>query len=214
MQILPRIAAVAALLVLTGCSVVNGSGQLESETRPVSGFTGIELSGNGEVTVEQGETESLIIEADDNVLPALTSEVEDSVLRLGTKPRTRVQTRNPIRYRVTVTDLTSLDLSGSGSISGANLKVNSLRVTISGSGTMNLAGSADQQELKVSGSGEYEAARLSSRSVSIDISGSGKAEVAAAEQLRVDISGSGTVTYSGDPEIDQSISGSGRLVKQ
>src|SRR5215207_9829241 len=202
MQNLTRIAAVAALLVLTGCSVVNGSGQVESETRPVSGFTGIELSGNGEVTVEQGETESLIIEADDNVLPALTSEVEDSVLRLGTKPRTRVQTRNPIRYRVTVTDLTSLDLSGSGSISGANLKVNSLRVTISGSGTMNLAGSADQQELKVSGSGEYEAARLSSRSVSIDISGSGKAEVAAAEQLRVDISGSGTVTYSGDPEID------------
>src|SRR5918993_4416238 len=101
------IAAVAALLVLTGCSVVNGSGQTKSETRPVSGFTGIELSGSGEVTIEQGEAESLTIEADDNVLPVLTSEVEDSVLRLGTKPRTRVQTDNPIRYRVTVDDLTT-----------------------------------------------------------------------------------------------------------
>ena len=101
------LAMVAVLLVLGGCSVVSGSGQVKSETRQVSGFTGIELSGNGEVTIEQGDTESLTIEADDNVLPVLTSEVEDSVLRLGTKPRTTVQTRSPIRYRVTLKDLTA-----------------------------------------------------------------------------------------------------------
>lgn len=209
-----RAAVVAALLVLTGCSVVNGSGQTKSETRPVSGFTGIELSGIGEVTIEQGDAEALTIEADDNVLPALTSEVDGSVLRLGTKPRTRVQTRNPIRYRVTVEELDRIDLSGSGTVTAVDLKLTTLDINISGSGTMDLAGSADQQEVEVSGSGRYEAARLPSRSVSIDISGSGKATVAASEQLRVDISGSGTVTYSGDPTVDQSISGSGRLVKQ
>jgi hypothetical protein len=208
------VAVLAALLVLTGCSIVNGSGQLKSETRTVSGFTGIELSGTGEVTITQGDAESLTIEADDNVLPALTSEVRDSMLRLDTKPRTRVQTRNPIRYRVTVADLNRIELSGSGSVAGVDLELTNLEVEISGSGTMNLAGSADQQEVEVSGSGQYDAAQLPSRSVSIEISGSGKATVAAAEQLRVDISGSGTVTYSGEPTIDQSISGSGRLIKQ
>lgn len=208
------VAMVAVLLVLGGCSVVSGSGQVKSETRQVSGFTGIELSGNGEVTIEQGETESLTIEADDNVLPVLTSEVNDSVLELGTKPRTTVRTRNPIRYRVTLKDLTSIELSGSGSVSGADLQVNALRVDISGSGTMNLAGVADQQEVEMSGSGQYGAAELLSRSVTIEISGSGNATVAASDQLRVEISGSGTVAYSGEPTIDQSISGSGRLVKQ
>ena len=151
------------------------------------------------MTIEQGETESLTIEADDNVLPVLTSEVNDSVLELGTKPRTTVRTRNPIRYRVTLKDLTSIELSGSGSVSGADLQVNALRVDISGSGTMNLAGAADQQEVEVSGSGRYGAAELLSRSVTIEISGSGNATVAASDQLRVEISGSGTVTYSGDP---------------
>ena len=208
------VAVMAGLLVLTGCSVVSGSGQVESETRQVSGFTGVELSGTGEVTIEQGDTESLTIEADDNVLPVLTSDVQDSVLQLGTKPRTTVQTGNPIRYRVTLKDLTSIELSGSGSVSAADLRVNALRVDISGSGTTNLAGSADQQELEVSGSGRYGAAELSSKSATIAISGSGKATMAVSDQLRVDISGSGTVTYSGDPQIDQSISGSGRLVKQ
>jgi hypothetical protein len=208
------LALVAVLLVLTGCSVVSGSGQVASETRQVSGFTGIDLSGVGEVIIEQGESESLTIEADDNVLPVLTSEVEDSVLQLGRKPRTTVTTRNPIRYRVTLKDLTRVQLSGSGSVSAESLRVNALRVDISGSGTMNLAGSADEQRIAMSGSGQYDAAGLSSRSVEVDISGSGKATVAVTEQLRVDISGSGTVTYSGDPRVDQSVSGSGRLVKQ
>ena len=81
--------------------MVNGSGHVETETRQVSGFTGIDLAGSGEVTIEQGDAESLTIEADDNVLPELTSEVSDSVLTLGTKPGTTVRTLNPIRYRVT-----------------------------------------------------------------------------------------------------------------
>jgi hypothetical protein len=208
------LAMVAVLLLVSGCSVVGGSGQVASETRQVSGFTGIDLSGVGEVFIEQGQSESLTIEADDNVLPVLTSEVEDSVLRLDQKPRTTVRTRNPIRYRVTLKDLTSLELSGSGSVSAENLRINALRVDIDGSGTIDLAGSADEQRIEVSGSGQYDAAELSSRSVEVDISGSGKATVAVTEQLRVDISGSGTVTYSGDPQIDQSVSGSGRLVKQ
>ena len=208
------VAVVAVLLVLTGCSVVSGSGQVKSETRQVSGFTGIELSGVGEVTIEQGGSESLTVEADDNVLPVLTSEVTDSVLRLGTKPRTTVRTRNPIRYRVTLPNLTSISLSGSGSVSAENLQVNALQVDLSGSGTMDIAGSADQQTVDMSGSGRYAAAGLRSRSVTLEISGSGEATVAASERLRVDISGSGTVTYSGDPTIDQSISGSGRLIKQ
>ena len=148
------------------------------------------------------------------MLPVLTSEVEDSVLRLGRKPRTTVTTRYLIRYRVTLKDLTSLQLSGSGGVSAEGLQVNALRVEISGSGTMNLAGSADEERIAMSGSGRYDAAGLSSRSVEVDISGSGTAAVAVSEQLRVDISGSGTVTYSGDPRIDQSVSGSGRLIKQ
>ena len=68
-------ASLAVLLVVSACGVVGGSGKVETETRQVSGFTAIDLTGTGEVTIEQGETESLTIEADDNVLPALTSKV-------------------------------------------------------------------------------------------------------------------------------------------
>jgi Putative auto-transporter adhesin, head GIN domain len=207
-------AIVAILLALAGCSVVNGSGHVKTESRQVSGFTKIDLAGSGEVTIDQGPAELLTIEADDNVLSALTSDVSGSTLKLGTKPRTTVRTRTPIRYRVTVKDLTGVSLSGSGSVTAKGLQLRAFRADISGSGTVNISGSADTQNIQLSGSGRYGAGELTSQEVTAEISGSGEVTVAVSRRLKVDISGSGTVTYSGDPTIEQDISGSGKLIKK
>jgi hypothetical protein len=207
-------AILTVLLAVAGCSVVNGSGQVKTESRQVSGFTKIDLAGTGEVTIEQGQAESLTTEADNNVLPVLTSEVADSTLRLGTKPRTDVRTRTPIRYRVTLKDLTGVSLSGSGSVIAHGMELRTLRADISGSGTVDVSGSALKQDIHLSGSGRYEAAELSSQEVTAEISGSGEVAVAVSRVLKVDISGSGTVTCSGDPSVEQDISGSGKLIKK
>jgi hypothetical protein len=206
--------SLAVLLLLSACSVVNGSGHVATETRQVSGFTKIELSGTGEVTIEQGGAESLTIEADDNVLPALTSKVSGSTLKLGTKTGTTLRTKNPIRYRVTVKELTGLEVSGSGSVQAHGMTLQALRVDISGSGAVNLSGSAVEQDIELSGSGRYDAAELPSQKVTADISGSGQVTVAVSRELKIDISGSGTVTYTGDPSVQQDVSGSGRVVKK
>ena len=207
-------ASLAVLLVVSACGVVGGSGKVETETRQVSGFTAIDLAGSGEVSVEQGGSESLTIEADDNVLPRLTSEVSDSTLKLGKKRGITLGPENPIRYRVTVKDLTGVGVSGSGSVKGQGMTLQTLRLDISGSGTVNLSGSAVEQDIQVSGSGRYEAAELLSEKASVEISGSGEVAVAVSRELRIDISGSGTVTYSGDPSVQQSVSGSGKVVKK
>jgi putative autotransporter adhesin-like protein len=207
-------AILAILLAVAGCSVVNGSGQVKTESRQVSGFTKIDLAGSGEVTIDQGPAESLTIEADNNVLPALTSEVSDSTLKLGTKPRTTVRTRSPIRYRVTVKDLTGVSISGSGSVTAKGMQLGALRADISGSGTVNISGSAQKQDIQLSGSGRYEAGELTSQEVTAEISGSGEVVVSVSRALKVDISGSGRVTYSGDPSVEQDISGSGKLIKK
>lgn len=205
---------VACCVLAAGCAVITGSGRVATEMREVSGFTQINLDGNGEVTIEEGDEETLTIEADDNVLSALTSEVSDGTLKLGTKQGTTIRTSNPIRYRVTMTELTGISLSGSGAVNGNDLTIRTVRIDISGSGTVNLSGSGEEQDIRLSGSGRYDGAQLSSAKVNAEISGSGEILVAVSAELRVDISGSGSVTYSGDPRIEQSISGSGRLIKK
>ncbi len=202
-----------ALLLLAACSTTRGSGQLATAQREVSGFTKVELAGQGELTIEQTGTESLTISAEDNLLPLLTSDVSGDTLVLGTKPNTSIVTTKPITYAVTVKNLDGLAVSGSGTMSAPKLATTELSSKISGSGTITVSGAATDQDLEISGSGQYQADGLTSKTVNARISGSGNASVMATDVLDVQISGSGSVTYSGDPRVMQEISGSGQLIK-
>lgn len=215
MRLRVAVALLTVALVLAACSVTRGSGQLASESRPVTGFTKVELSGTGELTIEKTGTESLAISAEDNLLPLLTSEVSGDTLVLGTKRNTEIVTTKPINYALTVKDLTGLTLSGSGNIRVSNLSTPKLTTKISGSGTITASGTADDQDLDISGSGRYQADQLASKTLNAGISGSGTASVLVSDALDVRISGSGTLTYTGDPtRVTQDVSGSGKLIKQ
>ena len=111
----------AMLLVATACSATEGSGQLATQARQVSGFTKVELTGVGELTIEQTGAESLTVSAEDNLLPQLTSEVEGDTLILGKKPNTEIVTTKPITYTLTMKDISGLAVSGSGTINAPKL---------------------------------------------------------------------------------------------
>jgi hypothetical protein len=208
--------AVGIVTVVSACSgvtgsEVTGSGALRTEPRDVRGFSAIELTGSGNVIIEQDGTESLSIEAEDNLLPDLISDVSNGTLRLGTRDGVDVRPTLPITYRVTVDDLAGLRLSGSGSVTAAGITTPAISVDISGSGDVTVAGTADRQAVTVSGSGSYRAADLVSWSSSAEVSGSGDVTVDVRDVLDAEISGSGNATYTGNPQVTQDISGSGEL---
>jgi hypothetical protein len=207
--------ALLAVLLLAGCTIIRGSGQLSSESRQVSGFTKVELSGSGELKIEQTGTESLTISAEDNVLPKISSEVSGRTLILGSKSNAKIIPTKPISYSLTVKDLTGLAVSGSGSVTMSKLATPGLSTDISGSAAITASGTADDQDLKISGSGRFEAEQLRSKTVKVDMSGSGIVSVYASDVLDIHMSGSGTLTYTGDPkQVTQQISGSGKLIKK
>ena len=208
------LALLAVGSVVTACSATAGSGQLATQSRQVSGFTSVELTGVGELSIDQTGTESLTVSAVDNLLPLLTSRVEADTLILGKKPNTRIVTSKPITYTLTMKDITGLAVSGSGTINAPKLTTAALRIEISGSGVITTAGNADDQSLEISGSGRYLADGLTSKTTTAEISGSGTANVVASNALDVKISGSGTLTYSGNPQVSQTVSGSGKLIKK
>jgi hypothetical protein len=214
------IALLVAALLLAACTTTTGSGVLKTESRPVSGFSAIELSGVGNLAVEQAGTasvsiEALTIEAEDNILPLLTSDVSDGTLRLGVKSNTSLNPTKPINYRVTVKDLTGLTVSGAGTVTASKIATTRLHATISGSGMATVSGRADSQDVTISGSGNWQAGDLSSKVVNAQITGSGNAEVMVSEALNAQISGSGTVRYSGNPStIAKQITGAGQLVRK
>ena len=193
--------------------VTNDSSNLMSESRNVSGFDEVELKGVGNLSIQQADNESLTVEAEEDILPKLRAEVENSRLIIGAEPNTSINTTQPINYKLTVKDLQALKVSGSGHIDADSISTDELSVTISGAGDIKISGKADSQEIDISGAGDYQAQDLESKEVNIDVRGSGSAIVNASEELDVEASGSGSVEYVGDPTIKQDVSGAGRVSK-
>lgn len=210
--------------------LVRGSGDIETEERDVSDFHKVHLSGVGNLIITQGDEESLIIEADDNIIPLIKTDVFRHRLTIGFKRGYNFIPIAKIKYHLTVIDLDEISLSGAGDIdcddfntdrlefdiSGVgdiDFNINAERVesTSSGAGDITLSGKVDSQEIDISGVGKYDAEELESRECSISLSGAGSATVNVSEELDVSISGVGNVNYTGSPHVEQDISGLGRV---
>lgn len=190
-----------------------GSGNIVSESRDVSLFTGIALETAGDITLSQGDSEPLTIEADDNLLPLLTSRVENGVLVLGTKDEVNLRPSRDIHYTITVKSLDRLEISGAGDISGRDLTLDALSIDISGAGDVDLSGTTNSLSITVSGQGDYRGCNLQSSTASLEISGQGDAGVNATDTLSVTVSGLGDVSYLGSPQVSQDVSGMGDVAQ-
>jgi hypothetical protein len=213
---------------------VRGSGNVVEETRSVSGFDTVVLKGIGNIYIEQGTTEGLRIEAEDNLIEHMEIDVVGDRLEIDFDNVINLNPTRPINFYVTMIDVESVQLLGSGNINASPLSVEEIRFVLAGSGNItaediqadilradlpgsgniNLSGSATRQEVRLMGSGDYDGQNLESEEADISIAGSGNVTVNASEQLDITIAGSGTVRYIGDPLINQNILGSGRIVKQ
>jgi hypothetical protein len=226
--------------VFSGCDIIDanlnaerihGSGRVIQEKRDVSGFNEVRLACVGELSVRQTDKESLSIEAEDNILPKIITEVQGGRLVIRTERGISLSPTVTIRYALTVRDLTALELSGSGKIHAAEIRSNdfslrlpgsgeirldgltadTLAAEISGSGKIEVPGKVASQRVRISGSGDYDGRNLQSRSADVSVSGSGDSTVWVQEDLTASISGSGKVDYYGNPRVSKHVSGSGGI---
>ena len=228
------ISTILAANVSCNISLVRGSGNVISEDRAVSGFSKVSVSGSGNLFLEQGDErseESLTIEAEDNILPLIITEVSGNTLKIVFKTGTSISTIKSIEFHLKVKELDSISASGSGTIncsglstenlsiktSGSrmvdisNLKATSIDINSSGSGNITLAGTTDSQNIESSGSFKYFAEDLKSSSCVINSSGSCNLLVNVSDDLNIKASGSVKVTYIGTPTITQKTSGSATI---
>jgi hypothetical protein len=71
------------------------SGNVVTEDRQVSGFDGIAFDGIGELIITQGDTESLTVQADENVMPHIVTEVRGSELNIHMTARSTSTCASP-----------------------------------------------------------------------------------------------------------------------
>ena len=204
-----------AVLLLGACDIshnhvtgtVTGPGELVTESRPVEGFTAVSVSGAGHLIIEQTGVESLVITAEENLLPHIRSEVVDDVLRLGFAPGISVSGTREVVYRLTVRDLTGIEASGASRVEAHGLHTTQLASVFSGASSFDASGSADAHVIVLSGASRAEAPDLRSRVVTATVSGASFGVLRVSGSLVATASGGSTLEYYGSPVLVTNVSG-------
>ena len=210
----PLAAVAIALAALAACGdddsdAVRGSGTLVTEQREVAGFSEEDLRGSGEVAITVGTSESLTIEADDNVLPLISTDVRGSTLVI--EHDEPISPSAAIVYRIEAIEFEGVAVAGSADVVAPNIECGTFSVSVAGAGSLDLDGRCDVLDVEIAGSGDLDAEGLGVERAAVSIAGSGDVLVNVREALEVSISGSGDVVYLGDPETDVDIQGSGAV---
>jgi hypothetical protein len=226
----PASSALASPLDWIGGEQVRGSGNIKKQSRELAHFTGVSLSVPATLELRIGNTESISIETDDNLLALIETAIEHGVLKIRpTKRNTNLHART-MKIVVVAKQVERLALGGSGSILSDALRGNKLQFDLGGSGSITLkgmdsesvainlggsgnfqggAGKAGSLSVSIGGSGDVDVGQVKVGDASVSVAGSGTAVVWASGALSVTIAGSGDVNYYGDPKVSRSVVGSG-----
>lgn len=228
---------IGILFVSLGCDrlagqQVEGSGTATTAERTVDPFTAIEMNTTGRLILEQGD-QRVELRGDDNIVPRITTEIEDGALVIGTEENVGLDPEVPLEYRIRMPSIEAVELDGSGDIEMSPFTVEQLVLEIDGSGTVRtreLTGRSVRLEIDGSGDGFFPGIDTDRLEIEIDGSGSIEASGRAGAQI-VDIAGSGDfvapdltgrtvqirVAGSGDAQVGEAdslqvrISGSGDI---
>ena len=164
---------VLASLVVAGLTATFSFGQ-KVENRPVSDFTGINASGAFEITVVKGNTMSLAIEANDDTMPYVRSEVNNGVLHLyleNNAPK-RVNSRT-VKASIVMKDLDKVSLSGACKITANDLFTpERFKSDCSGSSNMTININTGQLSIKASGTSKIQITASVTGETGINVAGS------------------------------------------
>jgi hypothetical protein len=210
-----------------------GSGNVITQTRDVSDFHAIEVDYPAKVFIEQDDTESVVIKAEDNLLPNLKTEVENGTLKIFYKKtdEKHVTPTEGVTINITVkdldevtylsageiaieslkTDTLDISLSGAGNVEIKDIEVKDLTANISGAGGMTASGTNYNLDLNISGFGGFDGTELHGKTATVNLSGLGSATVWVDDELDVVISGIGSVHYYGSPVLTKQINGIGTV---
>ncbi|HKO98977.1 MAG TPA: head GIN domain-containing protein [Pyrinomonadaceae bacterium] len=213
-----RITIFVLLSVLTiGChhgmmSQVSGSGNRQKQKRDVASFTSISTEGAFHIEVVAQQQPSLEIEADDNILPLIGTDVSNNVLQI--KPKKGYSASQPVIIKIGVANLEGFSADGAGKVDVTGLNNEKFELEVNGAPSVNVSGETKLVRINTSGAATIDTSKLRATRAVVESKGVSQVEVRAAEHLDVTVSGPSNVVYSGDPVVNQTINGPGSVQKK
>ena len=176
-----------------GTNNITGIGDIVTDTLDLSSFQSIKNTGVANTYVTVGDTQSVVLKAQQNIIDVITYEVNSSALEIGIQDNTSIRESKGIVFEITIPEIEKIELVGVGDFE------------LSGD-------SQDELYIFLIGVGTVRAYNLEVDVCHITSTGVGNCQVRVNNTLNVTITGVGSVYYKGNPTISSTITGLGKLV--
>jgi hypothetical protein len=209
-------------MVLTSCAqkVVNPN---------LKGLTGIDASSVFDITLTKGNSESLTIEADKEILPFVRHEVRGGILYLWLE-KNKVNDFKKLHVSITMKELSSLNLSGACKLNGTGVfPSKQCKIDCSGAAKVNLQLQTSKLDVNLSGASNLQIDLQAATDVSLEVSGAAKVKISTPasltytngtgkyttkkiEKMNIECSGSSKIQLSGSAEhLNIELSGASKI---
>ena len=213
------IAGFALLVALAGFCQTDDGGK---QTRQVSGFHGVDVSGGIDLYLSNGPESVSISASSNSVRDHIRTEVENGILHIYMEKNwVRGIGSGHMKAYVSLTDLKSLEASGGSDvylqnqISAGDLKVHlsggsdlkgklnasRLEITQSGGSDVNLSGNVQNLQVDASGGSDLDGFDLVTDYANLNASGGSESHLTVNKELRIVASGGSDVTYKGKATV-------------
>ena len=228
---------VAAILALTAVSCnfsfdtgIDGNGTVTTTQRELKGsFSTIETSRGLDVVITQGNTESVTVEADENLQDLIVTEVKGDVLKITTTKNIGWSATKKVF--VTFDDLSKIttdsgsDVSSENTLDLDNLKIDvssgshlkltlnaeNLECSTSSGGNLTLSGKANSIKASANSGSDISASNLETQIAIVHANSGANVSINTSKELTAEANSGGNISYYGNPDIvnnNKSLSGS------
>ncbi|AWW31416.1 DUF2807 domain-containing protein [Echinicola strongylocentroti] len=205
--------ALIAAVLFCSCTdnnlCIKGDGEVKEYDLEVGEFDEVSLSGPIDLTIVQGEVQSLKVLAESQLMEALEYDVRGGELMIGFRDKVKcLKSTKGVRVIATVPDIHKISIDGDSEINNVgNLALTDLTIECHGDAEVVLFGTVDRQFFVVDGKIEVENFGLVSAETTIEVNGKGEFEVNCTEVMYIDVNGKADVDYKGHPRVYQDVNG-------
>lgn len=217
-------------MLMVSCFCETGQGSVTTQDRQLPEYDEIDANGQAEIILDYGNSPSMKIEIDTNLLQYVKTEVSGMKLRISESKCFK----NVTTYKIYITTnkLSKLSVDGAVKINGESpIKSEKLKINTNGSGIVQLAVDADKLEINTDGTGELkllgralnldveikgagsvDAFGLQAKNVDAKVDGAGTCKIDVSEEFNGEAGGSGRIYYKGSPKkVNTDVTGSGAI---
>lgn len=197
---------------------VYGNHHVVKHERQAGSFTGVRVSSGIDVYIRQGDSESVSVEADENLHEYIRTEISGGNLNVYSDAN--IREADAKKVYVTIKNIESLKTSSAGDIIGetplktgdlelsassaGDIKIEvyakNIRADISSSGDISISGEGDVLEADLSSAGDFNGYDFKVREANVSASSAGDADIFVTEKLTAKASSAGDINYKGDPK--------------